>query len=71
MNFYFADFSEFVHMGTHGPYVWACYLVMLCVLFVLGVFPNYRLRQLKKMTRSRRPNLTTASKARDDHASAA
>lgn len=71
MNFYFADFAEFVQMGTHGPYVWSCYLVMFCVLFVLGVFPSYRLRQLQRMTRLRRPTQNNTSKSRDDHASAA
>jgi heme exporter protein D len=69
MNFYFADFFEFVHMGTHGPYVWSCYAVMLCVLVVLGVLPSYRVRQLKNISRLRRSNPTTSKGS--DHAPAA
>lgn len=28
----FASFSEFIAMGTHGPYVWTCYAISLAVL---------------------------------------
>ena len=28
----FASFSEFIAMGTHGPYVWSCYANSLAVL---------------------------------------
>ncbi|MBU0902419.1 MULTISPECIES: heme exporter protein CcmD [Pseudomonas] len=28
----FASFSEFLAMGTHGPYVWSCYAISLVVL---------------------------------------
>ncbi|WP_405120484.1 heme exporter protein CcmD [Pseudomonas leptonychotis] len=28
----FASFSEFLAMGTHGPYVWSCYAISLIVL---------------------------------------
>jgi heme exporter protein D len=28
----FASFSEFIAMGTHGPYVWSCYAISLAVL---------------------------------------
>ncbi|MEY4588472.1 MAG: hypothetical protein RL497_548 [Pseudomonadota bacterium] len=72
MNFYFATFSEFVQMGTHGPYVWACYFLMLAVLFVLGISPNLRTRQLKKSSRSRKPTAkSTPTESGSDHASAA
>lgn len=73
MQFYFADFSEFIQMGTHGPYVWSCYFLMLTVLLVLAFGPNFRLKQLKKKARSRKvsakPSPTSGSDS--DHASAA
>jgi heme exporter protein D len=28
----FSSFSEFLAMGTHGPYVWSCYAISLVVL---------------------------------------
>ncbi|MHA6494509.1 heme exporter protein CcmD [Pseudomonas borbori] len=28
----FASFSDFIAMGTHGPYVWSCYAISLAVL---------------------------------------
>ncbi len=28
----FASFSEFIAMGTHGPYVWSCYAISLAIL---------------------------------------
>jgi len=28
----FASFSEFIAMGSHGPYVWSCYAISLAVL---------------------------------------
>ena len=28
----FASFSEFLAMGTHGPYVWSSYAISLVVL---------------------------------------
>ncbi|HMW47837.1 MAG TPA: heme exporter protein CcmD [Cellvibrionaceae bacterium] len=73
MNLYFADFSEFLQMGTHGPYVWSCYFLMLTVLLVLAFIPNIRLQQLKKMARSRKAsaNSSRTSGSDSDHASAA
>ena len=28
----FASFSEFLAMGSHGPYVWSCYALSLAIL---------------------------------------
>ncbi|WP_339462882.1 heme exporter protein CcmD [Pseudomonas sp. EA_105y_Pfl2_R69] len=28
----FASFSEFIAMGSHGPYVWSCYAISLAIL---------------------------------------
>ncbi len=73
MNFYFANFSDFIQMGTHGPYVWSCYFLMFAVLLVLAFAPSIRTNQLKKIARSRKtsaqPSRTTGSDS--DHASAA
>lgn len=73
MNFYFADFNEFLQMGTHGPYVWSCYFLMLAVLLVLAFTPNFRLQHLKKMARSRKASAKSSrtSGSDSDHASAA
>jgi heme exporter protein D len=51
MKFYFDDFSAFIQMGNHGPYVWACYALMFLVLLLLGFYPNYKINQLKKLAR--------------------
>ncbi len=29
---YFDSFAEFITMGGHGPYVWACYAIALVVI---------------------------------------
>jgi heme exporter protein D len=28
----FASFSDFIAMGSHGPYVWSCYAISLAVM---------------------------------------
>lgn len=73
MNFYFADFNEFVQMGTHGPYVWSCYFLMLVVLLVLVFIPNIRVQHLRKLARSRKASAKSSpnSGSDSDHASAA
>jgi heme exporter protein D len=35
----FTSFSEFIAMGTHGPYVWACYGITLAVLALNVALP--------------------------------
>ncbi|MBA4287586.1 MAG: heme exporter protein CcmD [Pseudomonas sp.] len=35
----FASFSEFLAMGTHGPFVWTCYAISLAVLALNVVLP--------------------------------
>ena len=35
----FASFSDFIAMGTHGPYVWSCYAISLAVLALNVVLP--------------------------------
>lgn len=32
MTPYFTTFQEFLQMGTHGVYVWACYLLVFVAL---------------------------------------
>lgn len=73
MNFYFANFTEFLQMGTHGAYVWSCYFLMLVVLLALVITPHFRAQQLKKISRSRKSTVKTSpsSGSGSDHASAA
>lgn len=35
----FASFSDFIAMGTHGPYVWSCYAISLVVLALNVALP--------------------------------
>jgi heme exporter protein D len=35
----FASFSEFLAMGTHGPFVWTCYAITLAVLALNVALP--------------------------------
>jgi heme exporter protein D len=35
----FASFSEFLAMGTHGPYVWSAYGISLTILALNVVLP--------------------------------
>jgi heme exporter protein D len=35
----FTSFSDFIAMGTHGPYVWSCYAITLAVLALNVALP--------------------------------
>lgn len=35
----FSSFSEFLAMGTHGPYVWSAYGISLAILTLNVVLP--------------------------------
>lgn len=35
----FASFSEFLAMGTHGPFVWTCYAISFAVLALNVALP--------------------------------
>lgn len=45
MDFYFDSWAEFLRMGDHGPYVWACYLITWVVLAYLLISPVVRQRR--------------------------
>ncbi len=45
MSFYFDSLGDFVRMGGHGPYVWACYLITWGVLLYLLLSPGIRRRR--------------------------
>ena len=47
MSFQFSNFSDFIAMQGHGPYVWAAYGVALVVLTALVVWPLRRNRHLR------------------------
>lgn len=46
MEFQFSNWSEFMHMAGHGPYVWACYLITALALMYLVITPLRQRRQL-------------------------
>lgn len=71
MKFYFENMDAFFQMGTHGPYVWACYLLVLFILFVIGLAPGYKVRKLKRIAQSRKSSVQKPIAGGDtDHASA-
>ncbi|MAZ88180.1 MAG: heme exporter protein CcmD [Cellvibrionaceae bacterium] len=46
MEFQFSNWSEFMHMAGHGPYVWACYLITAIALAYLAIAPLRQRRLL-------------------------
>lgn len=43
----FDSFSAFLQMGTHGPYVWSAYLIVLLSLVGMHMMTNIRHQRLK------------------------
>lgn len=39
LTFRFENFHSFLWMDGHGPYVWACYVVVFITLIILAVEP--------------------------------
>ena len=63
MGFYFDSWAEFFHMGGHGPYVWACYLITWAVLGYLLISPVVRQRRwLKRQAALQRRASASAAK---------
>ncbi len=50
---HFDSWSDLWVMAGHGPYVWFCYAVFLCVLAVMVVHPLWRLAALKRRLKRR------------------
>ncbi len=50
MNFYFDSWQAFVQMGNHGPFVWACYAMVLAILLWLTLAPGLKKRQLRALS---------------------
>ena len=52
MKFQFDSLAAFIHMGGHGVYVWACYVLVYAILMYLTVSPLIQkktfLKQQKK-----------------------
>jgi len=45
MKFQFDSLSEFLQMGGHGHYVWACYAITFALMLYLVISPSLRSRQ--------------------------
>ncbi|MDO4699375.1 MAG: heme exporter protein CcmD [Moraxella sp.] len=60
MSPYFATIYDFVHMGGHASYVWACYGITFgCLLLLIWYAKNERKAMLNKLSRQpKRPKLT-------------
>ena len=60
MKFQFESLDAFLAMNNHGPYVWACYVIVFSVLVYLTLSPvlskraflkqQKKLNQLQKQT---------------------
>ena len=48
MEFQFDSLQDFVSMSGHGPYVWACYIMVALVLTYLLLSPLWQKKQLLK-----------------------
>lgn len=48
MEFQFDSFAAFIHMGGHGKYVWASYLVTFVALLGLVLQPIIARKKFKK-----------------------
>lgn len=53
MQFYFDSLSDFIQMGTHGPYVWASFGITWGVMAYLLLSPWLRQRRWLRQQRAR------------------
>ncbi|MDO4642574.1 MAG: heme exporter protein CcmD [Cardiobacteriaceae bacterium] len=44
----FSNISEFLHMGTHGAYVWTAYGLTFIALIAIHCYTNHRRRRLQQ-----------------------
>lgn len=71
MKFYFESMDAFFQMGTHGPYVWVCYFLVLFILLAIGLAPGFKVRKLRHIAQSRKLSVQKPIAGGDtDHASA-
>lgn len=45
---FFDSFSDFIAMGTHGPYVWLCYGIFALTMIYNFVGPRLKRKQVLK-----------------------
>lgn len=68
LEFQFSNFSEFMAMAGHGPYVWACYGIgLLCLVFLAASPLRSRkalLNELRKTIRIEEHERSKAEKAK-------
>jgi heme exporter protein D len=49
---HFETFSDFIHMGGHGPFVWSVYALGISILLINVIRPSMLKRRfLKEQTR--------------------
>lgn len=48
MSFYFSSLAEFIAMGKHGVYVWACWGIVWAVMLGLVVYSVQQRKTLIK-----------------------
>lgn len=66
-NMYFANMTDFFHMGGHAPYVWSAYGIGVLILMLNIVLPwwqNRRFReQLRRQLSRKAQHASSATKA--------
>ncbi|MGQ9425336.1 heme exporter protein CcmD [Gilvimarinus sp. F26214L] len=60
MNFQFDSLREFILMGDHGPYVWACYAITFALMLYLAWAPGIRTRQFIRQQKRIEQRLSSA-----------
>lgn len=53
MNFQFESLYDFLQMNGHGPYVWACYAIVVLVMIYLVAAPSWRKKRFLQRERAR------------------
>lgn len=52
MSFYFDNFSHFLWMDGHGPYVWASYILTIVLFVAMALGPKLRKAKFVKQQRA-------------------
>lgn len=53
---FFSSFAEFIKMGTHGPYVWSAYFIVIFSFFILFFITHKRHKRLKRKIKKLKTN---------------
>ncbi|ODC04132.1 heme exporter protein CcmD [Terasakiispira papahanaumokuakeensis] len=52
-NMYFANLTDFVHMGGHAPYVWGAYGIGVAILVLNILVPWWQSRRFRQQLQRR------------------